>query len=67
MRCYVSGQSPASVEWKDDVAAVRAREPLGPGRSKYNCTAPSNREPAVFHWYSYLWIQPRDDGTWYSE
>jgi len=67
MRCYVAGQAPARVEWTDDVVTVRAREPLGPGRSKYNCTVPSKEEPGVFHWYSYLWIQPIDDGTWYSE
>lgn len=67
MRCYVSGQPPATVEWKDDVARIQARAPLGSGRSKYNCTAPSNEESGVFHWYSHLWIQPNDDGTWYSE
>jgi biofilm PGA synthesis lipoprotein PgaB len=67
MQCYVSGQAPAAVEWKDDVAVVRALKPLGPGRSKYNCTAPSIEEPGAFHWYSYLWIQPGDDGTWYPE
>ena len=67
MSCFVSGQPPATVEWRGDVATVRAQKPLGPGRSKYNCTAPSSAESGVFHWYSHLWIQPNDDGTWYSE
>lgn len=67
LRCYVAGQSPALIEWRDDVAMVRARDPLGPGRSKYNCTVPSVRESGVFYWYSHLWIVPNRDGSWYSE
>jgi biofilm PGA synthesis lipoprotein PgaB len=65
MRCFVAGQASARVEWEGDVAVVQAREPLGPGRSKYNCTAPSSEETGVYYWYSYLWIQPNDDGSWY--
>jgi hypothetical protein len=65
LRCFVSGQPRARVEWEGDVAVVEAREPLGPGRSKYNCTAPSSEETGVFYWYSHLWIQPNDDGSWY--
>jgi biofilm PGA synthesis lipoprotein PgaB len=67
LRCYVSGQEQATVEWHGDVAVIEARAPLRPGRSKYNCTAPSTEVPGVFHWYSYLWIRPNDDGSWYSE
>jgi peptidoglycan/xylan/chitin deacetylase (PgdA/CDA1 family) len=67
LRCYVAGQRPARIEWDGDVAVIQARGPLGPGRSKYNCTAPSTRASGVFYWYSHLWIQPNDDGTWYSE
>jgi hypothetical protein len=66
MRCYVAGQPPAAVEWEGDVATVRAREGLGPGRGKYTCTVAST-EAGVFYWYSHLWLQPRDDGSWYSE
>jgi biofilm PGA synthesis lipoprotein PgaB len=65
LRCYVAGQAPARIEWEGSVAAVQAREPLGPGRSKYNCTTPSSEEAGVYYWYSYLWIQPNDDGSWY--
>lgn len=67
LRCYVAGQDPAIVDWDGDVATIRARERLGAGRSKYNCTAPSTDESGVFYWYSYLWIQPRDDGSWYPD
>ncbi|MGD8340956.1 MAG: polysaccharide deacetylase family protein [Gammaproteobacteria bacterium] len=67
MRCYVAGQEPAQIEWQDDVAAIRALEPLRPGRTKYNCTAPSNSESDVFFWYSHLWIKQTDDGGWLAE
>ena len=67
LRCYVAGQDPARLDWQGDVATIRAQRPLGPGRSKYNCTAPSTTESGVYYWYSHLWIQPRDDGSWYPD
>ncbi len=67
LRCYVAGQPPADVSWDADVVTVRAKQPLGAGRSKYNCTMPSTTEPGVYHWYSHLWIKPNFDGSWYSE
>lgn len=67
LRCYVAGQDPAQIDWEGDVATIRARAELGPGRSKYNCTAPSTTTSGVYHWYSHLWIQPRNDGSWYPD
>lgn len=67
LRCYVADQDPARLDWQGDVATIRAQRPLGPGRSKYNCTAPSAAESGVYYWYSHLWIQPRDDGSWYPD
>ncbi len=67
LRCYVAGQDPARLDWQDDVVRIRAQRPLGPGRSKYNCTAPSATTSGVYYWYSHLWIQPRDDGSWYPD
>ena len=66
LQCYVTGQQPARIDWRGDVATIRAQRALGSGRSKFNCTAPSAQVAGVFYWYSYLWIQPRDDGSWYS-
>lgn len=67
LRCYVSGQPPADIGWQGDEATIRAERPVPPGRSKFNCTAPSMQQSGVFYWYSYLWIRPRDDGSWYPE
>ena len=67
LRCYVSGQEPARIDWRGDQAVIRARAPLAPGRSKFNCTVPARDEAGVYYWYSYLWIKPRNDGSWYPD
>lgn len=67
LRCFVSGQPPAQITWDGDVASVRATQPLRPGRSKYNCTAPARSQPGRFRWFSALWMLPLADGTWYPE
>ena len=36
------------------------------GRSRYNCTMPSN-EPGRYFWYSQPWIRKQDDGSWVPE
>jgi len=70
LACYASGQGRMDLQWLDrseGTVSVRPRKPLGPGRTKYNCTAPSSETSGVFYWYSYLWIKPRADGSWYAE
>ena len=70
LACYASGQGRMDLTWVDKeagVAEVRPREPLGPGRSKYNCTAPSASEAGVYYWYSHLWMKRAEDGGWYPE
>lgn len=70
LACYASGQGRMELEWLDreqGVAEVRPKQRLGPGRTKYNCTAPSSETTGVFYWYSHLWMKPNPDGSWYSE
>ncbi len=67
LRCYVSAQQPAHVTWHGDIAKIRARQALQPGRSKFNCTVQAKDSPSVYYWYSYLWIRPNDDGSWYRD
>ncbi|MFQ5465372.1 MAG: polysaccharide deacetylase family protein [Thermodesulfobacteriota bacterium] len=60
--CFVSGQGRVEVEWTDrgkGLFTVRAPEPLGTGRARYNCTAPSGRDGRFF-WYSHIWIVGRE-------
>lgn len=64
---YASGQGRAELAWRDreaHVVTVRAREPLPPGRSRYNVTAP-HREGGRWFWYSHPWL--RTAGGWQDE
>ena len=66
--CFVSGQGRTEVSWPEqDSFSVTAQSPLATGRSRYNCTAPSQTHPGRFYWYSQPWITPKSDGSWYQE
>ena len=68
--CYASGQGRVQVEWIDRqnaVLNVKANKAIKPGRTKYNCTAPSKTETGVYYWFSFLWMKPEADGRWYRE
>jgi biofilm PGA synthesis lipoprotein PgaB len=59
LTCYLRGDR-LPVEWLDRASgrlAVTAPDPLPPGRSRYNCTAPSRAWPGRYYWYSHLWIR----------
>jgi peptidoglycan/xylan/chitin deacetylase (PgdA/CDA1 family) len=60
LSCFVSGQGSVPVKWLDRQQrefVVQAPAALGPGRSRYNCTAPSS-QPGRYYWFSHLWIRP---------
>lgn len=60
LNCYVSGQGRTKITWTDRETrtfSIQANSPLPAGRSRYNCTAPSNQN-GRFYWYSHLWINP---------
>ena len=70
LACYASGQGRIQLEWLDKdmgMVKVRANESLKPGRTKYNCTAPSKTDNNVHYWFSFLWMKPEADGSWYRE
>ena len=67
VRCYVGGK-PAAVERVSEspaVLSVRPASAIGSGRTKYNCTAPATDGSSWF-WYSFLWMKPLPDGSWYE-
>lgn len=66
--CFVHGaRVPVErVQQDPPVLAVRAEKPLKPGRTKYNCTAPVSGADA-WHWYSFVWMKPLPDGSWYKD
>lgn len=56
--CYFPGEGRVAVQWSGESPAqfsVQASHPLPKGRSRYNCTAPS-QEAGRFYWYSHLWL-----------
>lgn len=58
LTCFVSQQGSVKPEWEDKAAGVFTVVPPNPlptGRSRYNCTAPSN-EPGRYFWFSQQWI-----------
>jgi peptidoglycan/xylan/chitin deacetylase (PgdA/CDA1 family) len=58
LAAYASGQGRIELTWIDEearVLEVRANEPLGTGRSRYNVTAPAT-DGRRYYWYSYTWI-----------
>ncbi|MFT5219989.1 MAG: biofilm PGA synthesis lipoprotein PgaB [Planctomycetota bacterium] len=71
INCFASGQQGhIKVDWSDqntNEIIVRANDVLNPGRTKYTCTAPSKTETGVFYWFSFLWMKPALDGSWYRE
>ncbi len=57
--CYSGGQGKINVRWVDKeerILEITPNKPLSKGRSRYNCTAPHNKQNR-FYWYSHLWIR----------
>lgn len=68
VRCYVGG-GPAEAELDPGTpATLRVQPPqaLATGRTKINCTAPATDGDEWF-WFSFVWMKPNPDGTWYSD
>jgi biofilm PGA synthesis lipoprotein PgaB len=68
--CYASGQGRIKVEWAqqaESLVTIKANQVIKPGRSKYNCTAPSKSKPGIYYWFSFLWMKPESNGRWYKE
>lgn len=66
LRCFVSGQGAVTPERAGSVVTIRAERPLPPGRSRYNCTAPS-KDGGRYYWYSHPWFLPKASGQWPDE
>ncbi len=69
LRCFVGGSDNVELAWSDDQPGqvkVRPNFDLGPGRSRTNCTLPSEQK-GRFHWYSHNWFVRKADGGWYAE
>ncbi len=56
LACFVSGQGAVTVEWIEPGRQFRVSppRPLGPGRSRVNCTLPG--PDGRYGWYSHQWL-----------
>ncbi len=56
LRCFVSGQGAVSGEWIEPGRQFRVTppQPLGPGRSRVNCTLPGAE--GRYAWFSHQWL-----------
>ncbi|MFK0569671.1 polysaccharide deacetylase family protein [Endozoicomonas sp.] len=64
LKCYASGQGELKVTWLDKEMTrlkTRANSDLPVGRTRYNCTAPSN-SGKHYYWYSHAWLRLTDEG-----
>ena len=64
LNCYASGQGKINIEWLDQSRTrfkTRANSPLPEGRSRYNCTAPSN-SGRQYYWFSHAWLRLTREG-----
>lgn len=63
VQCF-AGSNEVKASLKGAQLQVQVTEPLGVGRSRYNCTAPAEQG---FYWYSHLMMKKYPDGRWYEE
>lgn len=67
VKCYIQGQGSKQPTWlSENEFSVQADLALPPGRSRYNCTAPSKTRNG-YYWFSQPWVRPMDDGSWVKE
>lgn len=66
VQCFASGQGAIAVNLVDDQVVIQANEPLRPGRTRYNCTAPTG-ERGRFYWLSQQWVTAGENGRWLHE
>lgn len=59
IQCFAGGQGaiPTQARNQDGVIQVsaKAEQPISAGRPRYNCTAPSIKQPSRYYWYSQFW------------
>jgi len=63
INCFATGQGAIHVETIDKKIWVQAKGALTPGRTRYNCTAPSG-EKGRFFWYTQQWLVTDKNGNW---
>jgi len=66
LQCFFSGQGKLEREINEKQITFKLKSKIKPGRSRFNCTAPS-KQKGRFHWFSQPVIRSLPDGQWYKE
>ncbi len=65
--CFATEQGKIKVEKKaNNTFRITPKQAIPVGRSRYNCTAPSN-QAGRYYWYSHQWIRLEKDNRWQHE
>ena len=63
INCFATGQGAITTEIIDNKLWAQAKQPLKPGRTRYNCTAYAG-EKGRFYWYTQQWLVTDKKGEW---
>ncbi|WP_323814121.1 polysaccharide deacetylase family protein [Cellvibrio sp. NN19] len=63
INCFATGQGAITVEIISNQVWAQAKQPLKPGRVRYNCTAYAG-EKGRFYWYTQQWLVTDKNGGW---
>lgn len=66
INCFATGQGAITTEVIDNKLWAQAKQPLNPGRTRYNCTAYTG-EKGRFFWYTQQWLVTDKNGEWTYE
>ena len=64
LQCFAGAEVLAPTWLSATQFTVKPREALGIGRSRYNCTAPSESQAGRYYWYSKPFIRTDSKGNW---
>lgn len=64
LSCYLGGDA-LPVKVKGKTVTVKPVQGLTPGRSRYNCTAPT--DDGHYYWFSQPWLVTGEQGQWQHE
>jgi len=56
IQCFYQGKPTLKLTVYNDTLSISNSESLVEGRSRYNCTAPSNRAIGRYYWFSQPWL-----------
>lgn len=66
VQCFASGQGRVPAKVDGTTVTLQLQQDLPVGRSRINCTAPSD-QAGRFYWYSHFFMRKTEDNEWHDE